>query len=181
MTLKQLMKIGQWRPGSSRRGFTAAEAVVVAGAMSVLLLGFSTLLVSSGSEWSSGSARLSADNRASLSMQTLSRAIRSASTATTGYSGAELIVRSPTVTTTGDYDRSTQQTTTTRYYLGADVLYEQTGTAQPIPLGKGITAFSCAVSGDRVTIRLTASDQSGSKIKESTLETETTLRNPLVR
>lgn len=163
-----------------RRGLTVVELMVAATLLSIILVGVVSLMVSSGREWSHGSSGLAADNRASLTLQSLEQNVRSGSIATVDSSGTVLTITNPQLTASGDYDRATTSSVSVRYYLSQGKVLRQVGTDTPTSLGSGIKSLQFAVSGQRILIRLTAQDRSGNVTRETTLESETTLRNPLV-
>lgn len=168
------------RTRTLRRGITVVEVVTAASLMSVVLLGIVSLGVNSGNAWTYGSQRLIADDRASLGLQALCQDIRGGSKATVDSTGTVLTLTSASTNSAGDYDRTLVSYTTTRYYLSGGYLYKQVGTQSAVRMGSKLVGVRFAVSGSKVSVTLTARQQSGGKLRDATMSSDIVLRNPLV-
>src|SRR5688500_11608289 len=114
-----------------RRGLTAVELIVAAALLSIILVGVVSLMVRSGREWSHRSSGLTADNRASLTLQSLEQNVRSGSVATVDGTGFVLTVTNPLQTASGDYDRAKTSAVSIRYYLSQGKVLRQVGAGTP--------------------------------------------------
>lgn len=159
-----------------RRGVTLAEVVVAAFVFLLMLSGLVGMGISALNQWSFGSSKVMADNDAVLAMQLLSSEIRNGIRASTDTSGGTLSVVLPAANSVGDYDRFTEGVTV-RYYVLNGKLMRQQGVATAAVLARKINSVKFAVNGAQVEVQTNSRQQYGTKIGDTTLKTQITLRN----
>lgn len=158
-----------------RRGTTITEVVIASFVFLILLTGLVGMSMNALSQWSYGSSKLNADNDAVVAMQKLTTDVRSGTRALTSGSGSVLALVLPVINAQGDYDRFTEGSTV-YYYVSSGKLWKlANGNATVI--GKKINWVSFAVNGSQVQIRTNSRQQVGTKIGDTTLTTQVTLRN----
>jgi len=116
------------------------------------------------------------DNSASLALQSLAEEARAGIRAYTNTSGTELTVVLPATNSQGDYNRFVEGSSI-RYYLSNGSLCRQVGTATPTVIGRRLTSSSFTVNGPQVRLRLSAQQRIGSRMEQTVLTTQVTLRN----
>lgn len=161
----------------SRRGVSLPEVITAAAMFFVLLTGLVTMSLNSGLEWCYGTAKIRADDSASLAIQDLAREIRNGTSATVDTTGTQLTVQFPATNSQGDFDRDTAGTVY-RYYLSSGRLCRQQGSASAVVLARNVTGLRFGVDGDEVSLQVTSQQQAGSRSGTTSLNTRVALRNP---
>jgi hypothetical protein len=108
-------------------------------------------------------------------MQRLTTEIRSGSRAYSGSGGGVLTLVMPSVNAQGDYDRFTDGATV--YYYASNGRLWRYANGSAAVIAKKINWVSFAVNGSLVQIRTNSRQQLGTKIGDTTLTTQVTLRN----
>jgi Tfp pilus assembly protein PilV len=161
--------------GKHRRGVTITEVVIASFIFLLLLTGLVGMSMNALSQWSHGSSKVSADNDAVAAMQRLTTEIRSGSRAYSGSGGGVLTLVMPSVNAQGDYDRFTDGATV--YYYASNGRLWRYANGSAAVIAKKINWVSFAVNGSLVQIRTNSRQQLGTKIGDTTLTTQVTLRN----
>lgn len=164
------------RAKTRRRGVSIVEVVVASFVFLLMLTGLLGMGISAVNQWSFGSSKMLADNDAVLATQLLSAEVRSGIRAYTDTSGGTLSVVLPAVNSQGDYDRFTEGATV-RYYVANGKLMCQQGVTTATVLARKINSVVFAVNGSQVDIQTNSRQQFGTKIGDTTLKTQISLRN----
>jgi len=162
-----------------RRGVTLTEIMTVSALFVTLLTGLVSTGMSAGTEYSNGTAKMMADDQASLMLQKMVREIRNGVRATV-TSPTDFTVVLPAVNAQGDYDRYVAGTRV-RYFLLGNKIMRQENSAASTTLARNIREVAFAAetttSGLRYRISLTSRQQGGKNFKDTTLSTTVSLRN----
>jgi len=160
----------------TRRGISIPEVVVATFCLVLMLTGLVGMTVSGLKQWSFGSSKLMADNDAVLAVQLLSNEIRNGIRAYTDAPGTTLTVVLPLVNAQGDYDRFTEGASVT-YYVSGGKLWRKAGAANATVLSRKINSVTFAVDGAQVQVSTNSRQQYGTKVGDTTMKTQITMRN----
>lgn len=159
-----------------RRGVTLAEVVVASLCFLVMLTGLIGMSINGLRQWSFGSSKIMADNDAVLAIQSLSNEIRSGIRAYTNDTGTNLTVILPVINSQGDYDRFNEGTSV-QYYVTNGKLYRQQGVTTATVMARNIKSVKFAVDGAQVQVTTNSRQQYGTKVGDTTFQTQITMRN----
>jgi Tfp pilus assembly protein PilV len=159
----------------NRRGVTITEVVIASFIFLILLTGLIGMSMNALSQWSHGSSKVGADTDAMLAMQKLTTEIRTGTRASVASGGGTLALVMPSVNAQGDYDRFTEGATV-YFYVSNGKLWRLAG-GNAVVIAKKVNWVSFAVNGSQVQIRTNSRQQIGTKIGDTTLTTQVSLRN----
>jgi Tfp pilus assembly protein PilV len=160
----------------NRRGISVPEVVVATFCLVLMLTGLVGMTVNGLKQWSFGSSKLMADNDAVMAVQALSNEIRNGIRAYTDDPGTTLTVVLPLVNAQGDYDRFTEGFSVS-YYVSNGKLWRKVGTDTATVLARKINSVTFAVDGAQVKVTTNSRQQYGTKVGDTTMTTQITLRN----
>jgi len=160
----------------TRRGISIPEVVIATFCLVLMLTGLVGMTVNGLKQWSFGSSKLMADNDAVLAIQALSNEIRSGIRAYTDTAGTTLTVVLPSVNAQGDYDRFSEGSSVS-YYVSSGKLWRKVGTASATVLSRKINTVKFVVDGALVKVTTNSRQQYGTKVGDTTMSTQITLRN----
>lgn len=160
----------------NRRGISLPEVVVASLCFMLMLAGLVGMAINGLRQWSAGSSKIMADNDAVLAIQGLSNEIRSGIRAYTNDTGTTLTVVLPAVNAQGDYDRFNEGSSV-KYYVSNGNLYRQQDVASAKVMARKVNSVKFAVDGAQVQITTNSRQQYGTKVGDTTLKTQVTMRN----
>jgi hypothetical protein len=158
----------------ARAGMTTVEMVVAAGALSVVTTGVLSLLVTALGGWGNGSGKSHSETAASLAVQKAAREITDGKSA--AVSSGILTVQMPLINNQGNYDRANNGNQV-KLYLSNGTLYRQLNTNTPVSLATDITGAAFSVSGNTVTLAITAKGRNGKNTMQTQFTQVVALRN----
>lgn len=162
------------RAAGFRGGVTLVEVLVVLGLISVFTTAMFSLFLTALGSWDKGSGKSISDNTASFALQKAAMAIADGKSAS--VSSGTLTVQMPLVNNQGDYDRNSDGNVV-KLYLSGSTLYQQVNSNPATTLMTGVASATFTVSGNTVTLAITAQGQTGRNVMQTQITQVVALRN----